>query len=112
MLLYNPSVSDAIDVTVEFFGAAGVAKAVTERIPAQSRRTVYAGLYPNELAGMDKTFAIRASSTQGSRLSPSAPSYWRGMREGSASAGVTAAAHKWGFADGQEGGFAQFQDPS
>jgi hypothetical protein len=111
VLLYNPSPSDAIDVTVEFFGAAGVAKTVTERIPAQSRRNVYAGQYPNELAGMDKTFAIRASSTQGQPFVAERAVYWRGMREGSASAGVTTAAHKWGFADGQEGGFAQFQDP-
>jgi len=111
VLLYNPG-TDVIDVNVEFFGAGGVAKVVTERLPAQSRRNVYAGLFPNELAGMDKTFAIRASSTQGQPFVAERAIYWRGMREGSASAGVTAAALKWGFADGQEGGFAQFQDPT
>ena len=112
VLLYNPSTTDAIDVSVEFFGAAGVAKQVTERIPAQSRRNVYAGLWPAELAGMDKTFAIRASSTGGQPFVAERAVYWRNFREGTASAGVTAPARKWGFADGQEGGFAQFQDPA
>ena len=74
VLLYNPSQSEAIDVTVEFFGAAGLAKVVTERVPAQARRNIYAGSYPNELAGMDKTFAIRAEQRRASRSSPSAPS--------------------------------------
>jgi hypothetical protein len=110
VLLYNPSPTAAIDVTVEFYGAGGVAKVVTENVPAQSRRNVYAGLYPAELSGIDKAFAVRASA-QGQPFVAERAVYWRGMREGTASAGVTAAARKWGFADGQEGGFAQFQDP-
>ena len=112
VLLYNPSATDAIDVTVEFFGAGGLARVVTENIPARSRRNVYAGLYPAELEGMDKTFAVRASSNQGQPFVAERAVYWRGLREGTASTGVTTAARKWGFADGQEGGFAQFQDPA
>jgi hypothetical protein len=111
VLLYNPSTTEAIDVTVEFYGAGGIAKVVTEHVPAQTRRNVYAGLYPDELAGIDKTFAIRASA-QGQAFVAERAVYWRGLREGTASAGVTTPARKWGFADGQEGGFAQFQDPA
>ena len=111
VLLYNPSTTDAIDVTVAFYGAGGVARVVTEKVPPRTRRNVYAGLYPDELSGTDKTFAIRASSP-GQPFVAERAVYWRGLREGTASAGVTAPARKWGFADGQEGGFAQFQDPA
>ena len=112
VLLYNPSTTEAIDVSVEFFNAMGLARTVVESIPPQSRRNVYAGLYPNELSGADKAFAIRATNAQGRGFVAERAIYWRGMREGTASAGVTALAHRWGFADGQEGGFAQYQDPA
>ena len=112
VLLYNPSTTEAIDVNVEFFTAAGLAKVVVERVPPQSRRNVYAGSYPTELSGPDKAFAVRAASAQGQPFVAERAVYWRNLREGTASAGVTAAARKWGFADGQQGGFAQFEDPA
>jgi hypothetical protein len=112
VLLYNPSTTDSIDVNVEFFTAAGLAKVVAERVPPQSRRNVYAGAYPNELSGADKSFAVRATSALGQPFVAERAVYWRNLREGTASAGVTAPARKWGFADGQQGGFAQFQDPA
>lgn len=110
VLLYNPSPSDAVDIAVEFLGAAGIARAVTERVPPQSRRNVHAGQYPAELAGQDKTFAVRVHTPSGQPIVAERAVYWRGLREGTASAGVTTPARKWGFADGQEGGFGQFQD--
>lgn len=112
VLLFNPSASETIDVQVEFFGQAGLAKNVIKTLPPRSRANIYAGEYPAELAGADKAFSIRALNTLGKPFVAERAVYWRGLREGTASAGTTAAARKWGFADGQEGGFAQFQNPA
>ncbi|BCS32939.1 hypothetical protein TBR22_A21630 [Luteitalea sp. TBR-22] len=109
VLLYNPNPSADVDVVVDFLGVSGVVRSVTERVPAQGRRNVYAGLYP-ELSGDNTTFAVRAHSANGQPIVAERAVYWRGLREGTASAGVTTPARKWGFADGQQGGFGQFQD--
>lgn len=112
VLLYNPSPSEAIDVQVDFFGSAGLAKSVTKTLGPRSRGNVYAGDFPAELAGGDKAFSVRALNTLGKPFVAERAVYWRDLREGTASAGTTAPARKWGFADGQEGGFYQFQNPA
>jgi len=112
ILLYNPSATEAIDVDVEFFGADGLAKAVTKTLQPQQRENVFAGEYPQELAGAEKAFSVRAQNTLGKRFVAERAVYWRGLREGHASAGTATGARKWGFADGQEGGFRQFRNPA
>lgn len=112
ILLYNPSSTEAIDVDVEFFGASGLAKAVTKTLQPLQRENVFAGQYPDELAGAEKAFSVRALNTLGKRFVAERAVYWRGLREGTASAGTGAGARKWGFADGQEGGFQQFRNPA
>jgi hypothetical protein len=111
VLLFNPN-HEAIDVQVDFFGASGIAQSVTRTLQPRSRDTVWAGLYPDQLAGGEKAFSIRVLNTQGKLFVAERAVYWRGLREGTASAGITAGARKWGFADGQEGGFNQFQNPA
>lgn len=111
ILLFNPSSTESINVEVDFFGASGVAKTVTKTLPPRTRDNVWAGEFPAELAGGDKAFSVRALNTLGKPFVAERAVYWKGLREGTASAGTNAPALKWGFADGQEGGFAQFQSP-
>lgn len=111
ILLYNPSPSETINVEVDFFGQMGVAKSVTKTLAPRTRANVYAGEYPAELAGADKAFSVRALNTLGKHFVAERAVYWKGLREGTVSAGTPHAARKWGFADGQEGGFFQFQNP-
>ncbi len=112
ILLYNPSETEAIDVEVDFYGPSGLARNVVKTLAPLTRANVYAGEYPNELAGADKAFSVRALNTLGKPFVAERAVYWRGLREGSAAAGTSVGARKWGFADGQEGGFAQFRSPA
>ncbi len=112
ILLYNPSTTEPIDVEVDFFGKSGIAKSVTRTLKPQQRDNVFAGEYPDELSGDNQAFSVRALNTQGTRFVAERAVYWRGLREGTASAGSAAAARKWGFAEGQEGGFQQFRNPA
>ena len=112
VLLFNPSDSEAIEVDVDFFGPNGLAKSVRRTLAPLTRDNVYAGEYPAELAGSDKAFSVRALNTLGKPFVAERAVYWRGYREGSATPGTPMAARKWGFAEGQEGGFAQFRNPA
>jgi hypothetical protein len=112
ILLYNPSTSESIDVQVDFFGEAGLAKSVTKTLAPRTRDNVWAADFPAELGGADKAFSVRALNTLGKPFVAERAVYWRGLREGTTAAGTVAAARKWGFADGQEGGFFQFQNPA
>jgi hypothetical protein len=80
-------------------------------LPPRTRDNVYAGEFPAELAGGDKAFSVRALNVDGKPFVAERAVYWKGLREGTAAAGTNSPATKWGFADGQEGGFAQFQNP-
>ena len=93
--------------TVKFFGKMGTQLAEKSRAiggagPRNVRRDT-AGI-PNQ------AFSIRATST--AAFVAERAVYWRGMTEGSATAGATAPALKWGFAEGQQGGFQMYQDDS
>ncbi len=105
LLLLNPN-DDDISVTVEFFGQAGLQLAkVTRSIKAGARD----GLWAKALTALhNQAFAIRASSTE--PFVAERAVYWRGMTEGTATAGATAPARTWGFAEGLQGGFLEFQD--
>jgi len=111
VLLYNPSPTETIAIDVDFFGKNGIAKSVTKTLAPRTRTNVWAGEYPAELSGADKAFSIRALNVLGKHFVAERAVYWKGLREGTASAGTPRAARKWGFADGQEGGFYQFQNP-
>jgi len=111
VLLFNPSETETIEVDVDFFGPNGLAKNVRKTLAPLTRDNVYAGEYPAELAGGDKAFSVRALNTLGKPFVAERAVYWRGYREGTATAGTSVSARKWGFAEGQEGGFAQFRNP-
>ena len=112
ILLFNPSETETIDVEVDFFGPNGLAKNVRKTLAPLTRDNVYAGEYPAELAGGDKAFSVRALNALGKTFVAERAVYWRDYREGTATAGTSVAARKWGFAEGQEGGFAQFRNPA
>ena len=105
VLLFNQSASP-IDVTVEFFGQAGVKLAeVTRSVKGLARD----GVWAREFAALhNQAFSIRATSA--SPFVAERAVYWRGLTEGHATAGATAPSLKWGFAEGLQGGFRMYQD--
>lgn len=111
LLLYNPSATEAIDVQVDFFGKLGLATSKSVTVQPRTRENVWAAQFP-ELTGENSAFSVRAVNTLGKPFVAERAVYWKGMREGTVSAGTPQAARKWGFADGQEGGFLQFQNPA
>jgi hypothetical protein len=115
LLLFNPH-HTPIDVVVDFFGPTRpgetpVRGTRTVTVAPRSRTNVWAAEFP-QLLGAENAFSIRAVTPFGESFVAERAVYWRGLREGTASAGTPAPARKWGFADGQEGGFAQFQNPA
>ncbi|WP_396626630.1 IPT/TIG domain-containing protein [Luteitalea sp.] len=105
VLLFNPSPAP-IDVTVEFFGQAGVKLAqVVRTVKAGARGGVWARELP---ALTNKAFAIRATATEAFVAERAV--YWRGLSEGTATAGANEPARQWGFAEGLQGGFLKYQD--
>ena len=105
VLLLNPTTAP-IDVTVEFFGQAGLKLAeVTRSVGAGARGGVWAREVP---ALLNRAFAIRASAAV--PFVAERAVYWRGLSEGTATAGATEPARQWGFAEGLQGGFLKYQD--
>lgn len=111
LLLFNPSPTETIDVEVDFFGKSGLAASRTVQLNPRTRENVWAAEFP-ALAGAENAFSVRAVNTLGKPFVAERAVYWKGMREGTVSAGTPQAARKWGFAEGQEGGFLQFQHPA
>jgi hypothetical protein len=107
LLLLNPS-AQAVNVQLDFFGSEGQLLAQTTRtVGARARAQVHAA----ELAALNgQAFSVRVSAPVG--IAAERAMYWRGYREGHATAGATAAARKWGFAEGKQGGFALYQNPN
>ncbi|BCS32940.1 hypothetical protein TBR22_A21640 [Luteitalea sp. TBR-22] len=113
VLLFNPNASP-IDIKVEFFGQGGAKLAeVTRTVAADARDNVWAreveypvgsGLYPLRNAA----FSIRTTSA--AEFIAERAVYWGSFAEGSATGGASAPALKWGFAEGQQGGFLMYQD--
>jgi hypothetical protein len=107
LLLFNQNSTPAT-VTVKFYGDGGTELAsVTRTIAALARDNVPASTLP-ALAG--KAFAMEVTATQ--PIVAERAVYWRGLLEGHATAGATAPARKWGFAEGLQGGFLMYQDAS
>ncbi|AMY09867.1 IPT/TIG domain protein [Luteitalea pratensis] len=107
VLFFNQN-ETPIDVKVEFFGQAGAKLAETTRTIGGLTRD---GVWAKELPGLiNQAFSIRATSTM--PFVAERAVYWRGLTEGTATAGATAAALKWGFAEGLQGGFQMYQDDS
>jgi hypothetical protein len=105
VLLFNQNTSDAT-VTVKFFGDSGNLLAeVVRTIPALARDNVPTSTVP---ALANQAFAIQVDANQ--PIIAERAVYWRGLLEGHATAGATAAARKWGFAEGKQGGFLMYQD--
>ncbi len=105
VLLFNPS-SGSIDVTVEFFGQAGVKLAeVVRTVGAGARGGVWAKELP---ALVNQAFSIRATATV--PFVAERAVYWRGLSEGTATTGANEPAQQWGFAEGLQGGFLRYQD--
>ncbi|BCS32941.1 hypothetical protein TBR22_A21650 [Luteitalea sp. TBR-22] len=105
VLLFNPS-TGPIDVTVEFFGQAGVKLAqVVRTVEAGARGGVWAKELP---ALANQAFSIRATATV--PFVAERAVYWRGLSEGTATAGATEPSRQWGFAEGLQGGFLRYQD--
>jgi hypothetical protein len=105
LLLFNQQTT-ATTVTVKFFGDGGVALAELVRtMPAGSRDNVPASIFP---ALANQAFAMQVEASQ--PIVAERAVYWRGFSEGHATAGATEARLKWGFAEGQQGGFLMYQD--
>lgn len=111
ILLFNPSETETIEIDVDFFGSAGLARSVRKTLPPLTRANIHAAELP-ELTGDNSAFSVRALNVLGKPFVAERAVYWRGYREGTATAGTSVAARKWGFAEGQEGGFAQFRNPA
>jgi hypothetical protein len=107
VLLFNQNPTTAT-VTVKFFGDSGNLLAeVVRTIPALARDNVPTSTVP---ALANQAFAIQVEANQ--PIIAERAVYWRGLLEGHATAGVNAAARKWGFAEGMQGGFLMYQDNS
>lgn len=105
VLLFNQN-STTTTVTVKFYGDNGNLLAeVVRAIPALARDNVPTSTVA-ELA--NQAFAIQVDATQ--PIVAERAVYWRGLLEGHATAGATAPARKWGFAEGLQGGFLMYQD--
>ncbi|WP_239492970.1 IPT/TIG domain-containing protein [Luteitalea sp. TBR-22] len=107
LLLFNQNATPTT-VTVKFYADGGTELAtVTRTIPALARDNVPTSTVP-ALAG--QAFAMEVTATQ--PIVAERAVYWRGLLEGHATAGATAPARKWGFAEGLQGGFLMYQDAS
>jgi hypothetical protein len=105
LLLFNQQATPTT-VTVKFFGDGGIPLAeVVRTMPAGTRDNVPASIFP---ALANQAFAIQVDASQ--PIVAERAVYWRGFSEGHATAGATAAHMKWGFAEGQQGGFLMYQD--
>jgi len=98
-LLANPNAS-AVTVTLSFFLDSGTVVTKTETIAASKRLTISARTYPEM---RDKAFATRITSS--APIVAERAMYWGGFIEGHATAGLTAEATKWAFAEGMAGTF-------
>jgi len=106
LLLFNQQTTPTT-VTARFFGDGGVQLAeVTRTMAPGTRDNVPASIFP---ALANTAFAIQVDASQ--PMVAERAVYWRGFSEGSATAGATEARLKWGFAEGQQGGFLMYQDP-
>ena len=112
VLLFNPNL-EPIDVEVNFYGPQGLLQPVLVNMPPRTRAQVFAGdpAYP---ALQNTGFSISAVSVGSKPFVAERAVYKAGatLGDGTVATGAAAAARKWGFADGQEGGFLQFQDPA
>ncbi|HTU99017.1 MAG TPA: IPT/TIG domain-containing protein [Luteitalea sp.] len=110
VLLFNPNAT-AITVDTNFYGDSGVLQTVSQTIAPRSRAQIFAGEY-DTLRG--KSFSITSASTGALFVAERAVYKVNGptLGEGTVTAGIPKAAYKWGFADGQEGGFVQYQNPA
>lgn len=105
LLLFNQQQTPTT-VTIKFFGNGGVQLAEVVRTMAPGTRdNVPASVVPG-LA--NEAFAIQVDASQ--PIVAERAVYWRGLTEGHATAGVTEARRKWGFAEGLQGGFLMYQD--
>ncbi len=105
LLLFNQQATPTT-VTARFFGNGGVQLAeVTRTMAPGTRDNVPASIFP---ALANQAFAIQVDSSQ--PLVAERAVYWKGFNEGHATAGATEARLKWGFAEGQQGGFLMYQD--
>jgi hypothetical protein len=105
LLLFNPQPATTT-VTVQFFGNGGEKlHEVVRTIAPGARDNVPA----SEWSILDgKSFAIQVNASK--PIIAERAIYWRGLTEGTATAGATAPARKWGFAEGLQGGFLMYQD--
>ena len=111
VLLFNPN-AEAITVETNFYGANGLLQPVLQTIPARSRAQIFAGEYDTL---RNQSFSIASTSVGNVPFVAERAVYKTtggALGEGTVTAGVTTAALKWGFAEGQEGGFAQYQNPA
>lgn len=113
VLLFNPN-PEPITVEVNFYGPDGLLQQVLVPIDARRRAQVFAGS-PEYPALHNQAFSISAVSA-GNRPFVAERAVYRTyggvLGDGTVAAGIPAPALRWGFADGQEGGFQQFQNPS
>ncbi len=111
VLLFNPN-AQAVTVAVNFYGQNGLLEPVVVDIPARSRANVPAQVYPslaNQAFSISVTAAGNAPIVAERAVYRVAPG---GFGDGTVASGLPTPALKWGFAEGQEGGFQQFQDPA
>jgi len=113
VLLFNPN-AEAITVEVNFYGPNGLLQPVIVPIDPRRRAQVYAG-NPDYPALQNQAFSISAVSAGNKPFVAERAVYKRNggsLGDGTVAAGLAAPARKWGFAEGQEGGFQQFQNPA
>ncbi|HTU99018.1 MAG TPA: IPT/TIG domain-containing protein [Luteitalea sp.] len=111
VLLFNPN-TEPITVQTSFYGPDGLLEPVVQQIPARSRAQIYAGEYPRL---RNQSFSISSESVDSKPYVAERAVYKAGgptLGEGTVTAGLTMSALKWGFAEGAEGGFAQYQNPA
>jgi hypothetical protein len=110
VLLFNPN-PHAVTVEVNFYGPNGLLQAVSKDIAPRSREQVYAGAYPTL---HNQAFSISATAAGNQPIVAERAVYRVAggtFGDGTVSAGLPAPALKWGFAEGMEGGFQQYQHP-
>lgn len=93
-LVNNPNAT-AANVTLTYFLDNGTTVARNRVVPAQSRDTVFVNA---DAALQNAAFATRITSDQ--PVVAERAMYWAAFQEGHATAGVTALAGTWGFAEG------------
>ncbi|WP_157899241.1 IPT/TIG domain-containing protein [Luteitalea pratensis] len=112
VLLFNPN-TEPIDVEVNFYGPGGLLQPVLVHMQPRTRAQVFAGdpAYP---ALQNTGFSISVVSVGSKPFVAERAVYKAGatLGDGTVATGASEAARKWGFADGQEGGFLQYQSPA